>query len=209
MKIFFKTFFVIFLFVSFWGSKVFADDSKFKVGEHYNTIEANELSKQQEIVEFFSFYCGHCYMFRSIWNDIKNNYPNVLFKQIPVSFLGGANGPLSQRAYAVADTMGIAESFSNELFTQIHKMRKAELTEESLADIAAYVGGDKNKFSELLSSFISMSQMAEYNAEVDKAGIRGVPTVMINHKYIILKAEKDEMNDLINYLLTKDNLPTK
>lgn len=185
----------------------YADDKEFKEGEYYTVIESNELSKTKEISEFFSFYCGHCFMFRSIWEDIKTKYPDVLFKRIPVSFLGGQMGPLSQRAYATAEIMGIDNEYTDALFNQIHTMNKTDYNVETLADIAAYVGSDKKQFLDVFDSFMSISQVAAYNSEIDRAKIKGVPTIMVNHKYLIIKAEKDEMENLITYLLNKDNIP--
>ena len=185
-------------------------ESKFKEGEHYRTIESNELSSNQQMVEFFSFYCGHCFMFSSLWSDLQVSFPDVEFSKIPVSFLGGPNGPLSQKAYGVVANLGHEEEFTNELFNQIHKMRKTELTPDSLADIYAYVGGDRNEFLNLYNSFMALSLIANYNSQVDKDEINGVPSIMINNKYVILKADKNEMKDLVTYLLTKDNvLPNK
>lgn len=193
------------------GSVFAADDpaEKFKEGDYYQTLKSNELSSTQQITEFFSFYCGHCFMFRSTLEELKAAYPNVEFRLVPVGFLGGENGLLSQKAYAAAEALGIAEPFQNELFNQIHKMGKVELSPQSLADIAAYVGGDKDKFTEIMSGFMSMSQAAAYNAEADKDQIHGVPSIKINNKYIIIKAEKDEMKNLITYLLEKDGVPVK
>lgn len=184
-----------------------AEESKFKEGEHYRSIESNQLSETQEMKEFFSYYCGHCFMFRSVWDGLKSSYPKVEFKKVPVAFLGGPNGPLSQKAFAVASTLEVEEAFTNELFNQIHKMRKTELSAESLADIAAYVGADRAAFLQSFNSFMALSMTASYNQETDKNDIAGVPTILVNNKYVILKAEKDEMNDLITYLLTKDGVP--
>ena len=193
--------------ITFVFNSVNASEVKFVEGEHYKTLTANELSKTQELKEFFSYYCGHCFMFRSLWNELHTVYPSVDFHKVPVSFLGGPNGPLSQKAFAVATIMGVEEDFSNELFNQIHKMRKTELSAETLGDIAAYVGADKNKFLEQYNSFVALSHMANYNQETDKDEIQGVPTIMVNNKYIILKAEKDQINDLISFLLNKDGVP--
>ena len=195
-------------------SSVFAESSdenvfKFKEGEHYRTIANNELSANQEMVEFFSFYCGHCFMFRSLWSEIQVNFPKVEFKKIPVGFLGGPNGVISQKAFGVVSTLGHEEEFSNELFNQTHKMRKTELSSESVADIYAYVGGDKAEFLKLFDSFMALSLVANFNQQTDKDEITGVPSIMVNNKYVILKADKDEMKELISYLLTKDNVPEK
>ncbi len=199
---------VLGIFVSFFFlTASFADENEFKEGEHFAVLSGMEISETQEITEFMSFYCGHCYVFRSVFNQLRQAFPEVTFKINPVSFLGGEMGPMTQRAYAAAAIMGIEEQFSNELFNQIHQMHKTDYNPDALGDIIAYVGGDKVKFMETFDSFISMSQVAAYNAEMDKAGIKGVPTIVVNHKYQILKAEKDQVVPLIKYLLNKDNIP--
>lgn len=205
-----KFYYCIFAVVlSFFSVNSYADVKEFKEGEYYSSIEGNQLSETKQITEFFSFYCGHCYNFRSVWDDLKIKYPNVSFNRIPVHFLGGPNGPLTQRAYATAEIMGIEDDFTNTLFNQIHSFNKTEYNQDSLGDVAGYVGADKKQFLEVFDSFMPISKVASYNSEVDKARIKGVPTIMINHKYLILKAEKHELHDLITYLLTKDNVPDK
>ncbi len=191
----------------FMVTSVLAEDVQFKEGEHYRVVEANQLSESQEITEFMSFYCGHCFMFRSILHQIRTNFPNVKININPVAFLGGDMGPMSQKAFAAAKIMGVEERFSDELFNQIHQMHKTDYNPEALGDIVAYIGADKQQFLETFDSFVVVSQVAAYNAELDRAEVRGVPTLMINHKYIILKAEKDEVMSLIKFLLEKDNLP--
>ncbi len=188
------------------SAQVMADDEEFKEGEYYTVVQGNELSKVQEITEFMSFYCGHCFMFRSTFNQLKGTFPEVTFSVIPVAFLGGPMGQMSQKAYATAKIMGIEEQYSNELFNQIHQMHKTDYNPEALADIAAYVGADKQKFLEIFDSFVVVSQIAAYNAEQDRAGIKGVPSLMVNHKYVIIKAEKDQVASLIRYLLNKDGI---
>ena len=196
------------IFLSFvMVSAAIADEQPFKEGEHYRVVEANQLSEIQEITEFMSFYCGHCFMFRSVLNQIRAAFPQVKININPVAFLGGEMGPMSQRAFAAAKIMGVEEKFSDELFNQIHQMHKTDYNPEALGDIIAYIGADKQQFLETFDSFVAISQVAAYNAEMDKAVVKGVPTLMINHKYIILKAEKDEVELLIKYLLEKDNIP--
>ncbi len=205
----FFNYILAFMLLSVFSFNSYAEDNKFKEGEYYSVIEGNELSKNKEITEFFSYYCGHCYMFRSVWDNLKTKYSNVSFNRIPVSFLGGPMGPLTQRAYASVEIMGIDDDFSNALFNQIHAMNKTEYNNDSLGDIVAYIGSEKKQFLEVFDSFMSISKVASYNSEIDKARIKGVPTIMVNHKYLILKAQKDEMEELITYLLNKDNIPDK
>ncbi|MBQ8708465.1 MAG: thiol:disulfide interchange protein DsbA/DsbL [Succinivibrionaceae bacterium] len=195
------------VFMCFVSTAAMAEDEQFKEGEYYSVVAANELSETQEISEFFSFYCGHCYMFRSTFHQLKNEFPDVKFSMIPVQFLGGEMGPMSQRAYAAAKIMGIEDRFSDELFNQIHQQHVTDYNPESLGNIVAYVGGDKAQFLETFDSFVSISQVAAFNAEMDRAGVKGVPTMMVNHKYLILKAEKDQVVPLIRYLLNKDKVP--
>jgi len=61
-------------------------------GKQYVVVEGQQQSAQPEVLEFFSFYCPHCYHFETqfhIPQKISESLPEgTPFKQYHVDFLG-------------------------------------------------------------------------------------------------------------------------
>lgn len=93
----------------------------FKEGEHYEVVKATASAKP-EVLEFFSYYCPHCYHFEPIVADLKKSLPQgAEFKRNPVSFLGREMGPELQRGFAVATLLDVEGKFSQVAFKKIRK----------------------------------------------------------------------------------------
>ena len=84
---------------------------QWKEGTHY-TVIGDQGSAQPEVVEFFSFWCPHCYSFEPIVAQIKGKLDkNVEFKKVHVNFMG-FTGPDVQNAATRA--MMVARNLNRE-----------------------------------------------------------------------------------------------
>ena len=74
-------------------------------GKQYLVIEGQQRTAQPEVIEFFSFYCPHCYSFETQYHipqKIAEALPEgTSFKQYHVDFLGRQSENLT-RAWALA-----------------------------------------------------------------------------------------------------------
>jgi thiol:disulfide interchange protein DsbA len=74
--------------------------------------------KQIEIVEFLSFYCGHCYNFERSIPIIKGNFPKkIKWKTLPIFW--GQGSPKPGEAYLIAVDEGKGEQMKKALFEAI------------------------------------------------------------------------------------------
>ena len=74
--------------------------------------------KKVEIIEFLSFYCGHCYKFEKSIPVIKGNFPKkIVWKTMPVYW--GKGSPKPGEAYMLAEQAGKGELMKKELFHAI------------------------------------------------------------------------------------------
>jgi thiol:disulfide interchange protein DsbA len=54
---------------------------KWREGTHYKII-ADQATEKKEVIEFFSFWCSHCFNFEPIVKDIKSKLADdVEFKK--------------------------------------------------------------------------------------------------------------------------------
>jgi len=143
-----------------------------------NTASADKV----EVVEFFWLGCPHCYSFEPTIVAWENDMPdNVVFvREAP---------PLNQsweqhsRGFYAAQLMGQEVPFVNAMFKAIHEDRERMRKPEDIADLAAELGLDRDKFLKTMKSFAVQTKMNRAMQLAKGAGITGVPAIMINGKY--------------------------
>jgi thiol:disulfide interchange protein DsbA len=71
--------------------------------------------KKVDVIEFFSFYCGHCFEFEEVIPSIKGNFPRKInWKNVPVYWGTGSSKP--GEAYLLAEEMGKGEQMKKAIF---------------------------------------------------------------------------------------------
>jgi thiol:disulfide interchange protein DsbA len=188
---------------------------KYTEGNQYPKI-SETTSKNIEVREYFSVYCGHCFKFEPIMHDIKEGLPeNVKFERNHVDFLRGASPETQQmisKAIAVAEQLDDADKYIGAIFNYIHIQRASITTEKDIRNIFVLNGADGDKYDKLIKSFSVNSHaksMKKHQDTMSKSrALTAVPTVIVNGKYRINASALDKSNpkedykNLINYLLT-------
>lgn len=181
----------------------------FKEGENYSVIETNKLSTQKEVREYFSFFCGHCHQFLPVINMISQALPeDVFFVGNPVHYLGGAMGMKTMKAYATAVSLQVTEPFVELMNKKIFDENKIPNSDDDLALVFEELGIPKHKFLAQYNSFPVNNMANQYKQMTEDSKISGVPSVVVNNKYLIkpssVKGEA-EYYALVLYLLNLDN----
>lgn len=192
-----------------------ASAAKYTEGKQYSKI-SETASKKEEVREYFSVYCGHCFQFEPIMHEIKKELPEqVSFERNHVDFLGGISPDIQQmitKAVAIAEQFDDGDKYIGAIFNYIHIQRAAITSEKDLRNIFVLNGADGEKFDKLAKSFSVNSHaksMKKHQDTMSKSRVlTGVPTVIVNGKYRINSSELDKSNpkedykNLISYLLT-------
>jgi len=86
-------------------------------GEHYAVIKP--AAAQKQVIEFFSFYCPHCYDYETKYHfpdKVKTDLPkDVEFVQYHVNYMGGISTDLT-KAWSLAMIKGFAGEVKMGLF---------------------------------------------------------------------------------------------
>lgn len=154
-------------------------------GKEY--IEVRQApSAQKEVVEFFSFYCPHCYAFEldyKIPSQIKAGLPEgAVLKQYHVDFLGRQSENLT-RAWALAMAIGAEEKVKTALFEGAQKNAF-----NSMDDIRAVFlanGVTAEQFDSGINSFAVNGLVNKQKQAAEAFNIRGVPAFFVNEQYQI------------------------
>lgn len=143
-------------------------------------------SAQKEVVEFFSFYCPHCYDFEltyKIPSQIKSKLAeDTKLVQYHVNFLGRQSENLT-RAWALAMALGVEDKVKTALFEGAQK--NAFQSMDDIRTVFLDNGITAEQFDGGINSF---AVNGLYNKQVQLADdfqIRGVPAFFVNGQYQI------------------------
>ncbi|SEB21151.1 thiol:disulfide interchange protein DsbA/DsbL [Variovorax sp. YR216] len=158
-----------------------------------------------EVVEFFSYNCPHCAAFEpqlEAW--VKKLPPNVVFRRIPVPFVGN-DTEAKQRMYYTLEAMGKVDEFQPQIFDAIHKQRQPLFGDAAiLAWAEKQPGLDAKKFAELYKSF-SVAGKAKRAAQLtNDYRVAGVPALGVAGRWYVdgdTAGSLDRALQVVEYLI--------
>ncbi len=173
--------------------------SAFSDGVEYQTLN-RPVTSEQQVIEFFSFYCPHCYQFEHIYH-----IPQAIEKVLPegkkvmkyhVEFLGPLGKELTQ-AWAVAIMLNVENKISPMMFDAVQKTQTVANSDD-IRNIFIEAGVSKKDYDAALNSFIVKSLVVQQVEMAKSFKLRGVPAVFVNDKYMI-KSENFDINSMDTY----------
>lgn len=180
---------------------------QYKEGTHY-VIRGKGLTPNKEIREFFSFWCGHCFAMQKDFKLIREQIPEAKFVPNPVMMLGGAMGPVSQKALVVANNFGLGDVFIQSLFKSMHEDNHIPMDVDEMGSFMTTIGIPKGKFLSEVNSFPVLGQVAKYDKAADEAEIDAVPELLVNGRYLVIMESVEtpqELVDLVRFLVHLDD----
>jgi len=91
--------------------------------------------KKVDVIEFFSFYCPHCFEFEEVIPAIKGNFPRKInWKNVPVYWGKGSSKP--GEAYLLAEEMGKGEQMKRAIFEALF-VEKRDISDISVLESIA------------------------------------------------------------------------
>lgn len=158
-----------------------------KLGKEYTEIKSSAVQSNNEILEFFSFYCPHCYDFTINWKipeKIKAKLPSgVKLTKYHVNFLGRQSDNLT-RAWALAMAMGIEDKVETAIYNKARE--NAFRSMDDIKKLFVETGAiDAATFDATINSF-AVNALYNKQIQLDKElNINSTPTFIVNGKYKI------------------------
>lgn len=182
-------------------------------GKEYTDIK-QPVQNLPQVLEFFSFYCPHCYQFENVYKvpqTVEKNLPEgVKMERYHVDFLGPL-GPNLTQAWAVAMVLKVDDKVTPVLFEGIQKTQSINTPADIRnAFVKAGVSGDE--YDAALNSFVVKSLVAKQQNAAQDLKLRGVPAMFVDGKYqvrnngIAVENAADyakEFSNVVNYLVNK------
>lgn len=185
-------------------------------GTHYQPVTPHQPTSDPskvEVVEVFSYACGHCANFQPFVHPWAEALPeHAKFQRLPVVFGRRAWEPFA-RAYYALEAMGRTEGAHDALFDAIHKERAGLRTIEQIAShLNQRVGIDEKEFLRVAKSFAVETRLKRGQNMVRRYGVDATPSMVINGKYRVTAAMAGSiprMFEILDYLIEREaaNLP--
>lgn len=140
-------------------------------------------SDKVEVLEYFWFGCPHCFAFEpsiNKWIDEKPDYVDFVREAPPLN----PGWEPHSRAFYAAEIMGVTDKFFDPMFDGIHVERRSLRQPDKIAKFAGELGIDEDKFRKTMDSFAVNTRMKQAMQMAQASRIRGVPSVVINGKYL-------------------------
>jgi len=142
-----------------------------------------DTGKKVEVIEFFAYYCPHCYAFEpSIAAWAKKQGDNIVFKRVHVG-TGPAVLP-QQKLFFSLEAMGLLEQYHQKVFDAMRAQLGALRDDAAVMEWAAKEGIDKNKFAETYNGLGVSGKVRRTEHMMGNYRVDYWPMVIIDGKYM-------------------------
>jgi thiol:disulfide interchange protein DsbA len=165
-----------------------------QAGTQYLTLptpQPTDTGKKVEVIEFFAYYCPHCYAFEpmlSAW--VKKQGDNIVFKRVHVP--AGAAVLPQQRLFYTLDAMGLLEQNHRKVFDAMHVERLRLSSDDQVFDWAAKNGIDRAKFVDTYRSFGIQARVRRAGAMMEAYGVDRWPLIVIDGRFVTSPSHVNE-----------------
>lgn len=155
-------------------------------GRDYTVLphpQPTESGKNIEVLEFFWYGCPHCYdLHPHIKTWLKKMPKDVSFRYVPAIFR--PNWIPGLKTFYAMEALGERDKLHDKVYEAIHA-DKVDLTkDEVLFDWIAKQGIDRQKFIDAYNSFSVQNQVAKSTQISKDYNLSGVPTVVVDGRYL-------------------------
>lgn len=179
----------------------------FEEGTHYTLIDGampTAAGAPVEIVEVFSYSCGHCYSFEPIIETYKKNLPDgVVFKQMHIKW-DKVTENLS-RAFYTSQALNNEAAHQN-IFKAIHVDRKKVQFPEDFEGIFVAAGTDAETFNKTFNSFGVTSKVKRADKLIREYRVDSTPQLIVGGRYKIQAKSNishQQMVEIADFLVAK------
>ena len=157
-----------------------------RTGKDYVVLPSalpTDTGKKVEVIEFFAYYCPHCYAFEpllSAW--VAKQGDNIVFKRVHVP--GGASVLAQQSLFYTLDAMGLLNQYHQKVFDALHQQHLRLSSDEQVFDWVAQNGIDRAKFIDTYRSFGIQARVRRAAAMMDAYGVDRWPLVVVDGRFV-------------------------
>ena len=155
-------------------------------GSQYTALpspQPTDSGKKVEVIEFFAYYCPHCYAFEpQLANWVRQQGDNIVFKRVHVS--AGARVLPQQRLFFTLEAMGLLEQYHQKVFDAMHVQHLRLASDEEVFDWVAKNGIDRTRFIETWRSFGMPAKLRRADAMMDSYAVDRWPMIVVDGRWV-------------------------
>ena len=188
-----------------------ASAAQFSEGDQYVKLDKS-ITGEPQVLEFFSFYCPHCYEFEEVYHvsdAVRKGLPEgVKMTKYHVEFLGPLGKQLTQ-AWAVAMALCVEDKITQPMFEAVQKTQSVQ-SPEDIRNVFIKAGVSAADYDGALNSFVVKSLVVQQEKAAEDLQLRGVPAIFVNGKYMVKNDGLDtssmdsyvqQFSNVVNFLL--------
>jgi thiol:disulfide interchange protein DsbA len=145
--------------------------------------QPTNTGKRVEVIEFFAYYCPHCYAFEprlAAW--VRQQGDNIVFKRVHVA--RDASVAPQQRLFFTLEAMGLLEQYHDKVFNAMHVERLRLNSDEQVFDWIAKNGIERARFIDTYRSFGIEQRLRRAGAMMDAYHVDRWPLVAIGGRWL-------------------------
>ncbi|MGL9769588.1 MAG: thiol:disulfide interchange protein DsbA [Sodalis sp. (in: enterobacteria)] len=190
-----------------------ASTAQFTKGQQYIQLK-KQITSEPQVLEFFSFYCPHCYQFEHLYHissTVKKALPaNIKKTKYHVDFLGPMGKQLT-KAWAVAMALGVEDKVNPLLFDGLQKTKTIQ-TPDDIRAVFLKAGVSAGEYDSAWNSFFVKSLVIQQEKVATDLQLLGVPATFVNGKYMVkndgldmssIDAYTKQFADVVKFLLSQ------
>lgn len=156
-----------------------------QLGKEYRVLQqpqASNTGKKIEVIEFFAYYCPHCYALEPILADwVKKQGDNIVFKRYHVSFPGME--PQFKLFHAL-DSLGKVDEFQTKVFDAYHQQKNRLMNDAQVANFVEKQKLDKTQFFNAYNSFTVKMKLGRIQRVMSDYEIDSWPTLIVDGRFM-------------------------
>jgi thiol:disulfide interchange protein DsbA len=162
-----------------------APDEAFEGHDYANLkrVQPVATGKKIEVLEFFWYRCPHCFQLEpglDAW--LKTLPKDAQIRRVPAAFRD--DWTPGAKIYYTLEQMGLLDRLHRKVFDAYH-VEKINLNDPAiLGGWIARQGVDRKKFETIYNSFSTQAKVMQGSRLATAYGITGVPTFIIDGKYV-------------------------
>jgi len=165
-------------------------------------FENTHTRGEVKAMEFFDFYCPHCYQLHIQESRLERKYGDALkMTSMPFPLRPASFPPLE--AYVIARDMGKGEEMKDAIFRAKWEEGLDIGNKEVLVELAGRVGLDTDEFKSRLEKG-ARREVQNSRTLGGRYGISATPTVILDNNIRVTGADVDNLETVITSILAQD-----
>jgi thiol:disulfide interchange protein DsbA len=155
------------------------------------TAQPTDTGRKVEVIEFFAYYCPHCYAFEPVLKAwVRQQGDNIVFKRVHVS--RDANVAPQQRLFFTLEAMGLLDQYHDKVFAAMHVDRLRLNSDEQVFDWITKMGIDRARFIDTYRSFGIQQRLRRADVMMDAYRIDRWPMVVVGGRWLTSPSHANE-----------------